>query len=101
MEWLPITDEDNQDMSHEFLGCLIMQDGFKVRYRNIEEYTDELQKKIKKIYKKNGYEASLKYMQNFAYCEVTAIKSKPKYIDYALATVAVWGVYRIISMYLI
>ncbi len=48
MDWLAITDQDNQDMTHEFIGNLIMQDGFKVRYKNIEEYSSALQEKIKK-----------------------------------------------------
>jgi len=101
MDWLAITDQDNQDMTHEFIGNLIMQDGFKVRYKNIEEFSSELQEKIKKIFKHNGYDTKLKYLQNYAYCEVTALKAKTKYIDYAIAVGILWGFYRISIMYLL
>tara|TARA_B110000858_G_scaffold196245_1_gene254576 strand:+ start:1142 stop:1447 length:306 start_codon:yes stop_codon:yes gene_type:complete len=96
MEWLDkISDEQNQDLKSEFIGNLIMQDGFKVRYTNIEEYTSVLQNKITKIFAKNGYNAELNYMQNYAYLEITAIKKKPKYIDYALALGLFYGIYRL------
>jgi len=101
MEWLSITSDDNQDMTHEFIGNLIMKDGFKVRYNNIEEYSTVLQEKIKRVFSQNGYRADMNYMQNYAYLEVTAIKEKPKYIDYAIAVVFLWGVYRLSVSYLL
>jgi len=101
MEWLSITDDDNQDMHHEFIGNLIMQDGFKVRYKNIEEYSTKLQEKIERVFSQNGYSANMNYMQNYAYLEVTAIKQKPKYVDYAIAVVVLWGVYRLSASYLL
>ena len=77
MEWLDeVADEQNQDLKSEFIGNLIMQDGFKVRFTNIEEYTSALQKKITKIFAKNGFHIELNYMQNYAYLEVTAIRKK-------------------------
>ena len=101
MEWLDnVSDEDNQDMRSEFIGNLIMRDGFKVRYTNIEEYTSELQDKIKQVFAKNGYSVELKYMQNYAYLEVTALKKQPKYIDYAIAVGLLWGGYRLVGSYL-
>ena len=101
MEWLNITDDDNQDMKHEFIGNLIMQDGFKVRYNNIEEYSTALQTKIHKIFAKHGYSITLNYRQNYAFCEVTAIKEKPKFVDYAIAVLCLWGVYRLSISYLL
>lgn len=96
MEWLDeVADEQNQDLKSEFIGNLIMQDGFKVRYTNIEEYTSVLQNKITRIFAKNGYNTELNYMQNYAYLEITAIKKKPKYIDYALALGLMYGIYRL------
>lgn len=101
MEWLDnVSDEDNQDMRSEFIGNLIMRDGFKVRYKNIEEYTSELQDKIKKVFANNGYSIELKYMQNYGFLEVTAVKQKPKYIDYAIAVGLLWGGYRLVGSYL-
>jgi len=44
MDWLEIQSDDNQDIHHEFIGNLIMRDGFKVRYAQVELYTDELGK---------------------------------------------------------
>ena len=99
MDWLAINDQDNQDMNHGFIGNLIMRNGFKVRYKNIEEYSSELQMKIKKVFKKNGYETKLTYLQNYAYCEVTALEAKTKYLDYAIAVGTIWAFYRISIMY--
>ena len=102
MQWLDeVADEDNQDMRSEFIGNLIMREGFKVRYKNIEEYTTALQNKIARIYSKHGYSVELKYMQNYAYLEVTAIKKEPKYIDYAIAVGFLWAGYRLAASYLL
>ena len=102
MQWLDeVADEDNQDMRSEFIGNLIMRDGFKVRYMNIEEYSSALQGKIKRVFAKNGYSVELKYMQNYARLEVTAIKQKPKYVDYAIAVGLLWGGYRLVASYLL
>ena len=102
MQWLDeVADEDNQDLRSEFIGNLIMQDGFKVRYKNIEEYSDALQEKITRIFAKNGYSVKLKYMQNYAHLEVTAIKQKPKYLDYAIAVGVLWVGYRTVVSYLL
>jgi predicted butyrate kinase (DUF1464 family) len=102
MEWLDsVADEDNQDLRSEFIGNLIMRDGFKVRYKNIEEYSSALQNKIHKVFSKHGYSVELKYMQNYAHLEVTAIKQKPKYLDYAIAVGILWGAYRFVSSYLL
>lgn len=101
MQWLDeISDEDNQDIRSEFIGNLIMRDGFKVRYKNIEEYTSDLQSNIKRVFSNNGYTVELKYMQNYAYLEVTALKNKPKYVDYAIAIGLLWGGYRLVGSYL-
>jgi len=102
MQWLDeVADEDNQDLRSEFIGNLIMQEGFKVRYINIEEYSSVLQNKIKRLFAKNGYSVELKYMQNYARLEVTAIKQKPKYIDYAIAVGILWATYRFAAAYLL
>ena len=102
MQWLDnVADEDNQDMRSEFIGNLIMRDGFKVRYTNIEEYSSALQGKITRVFAKHGYSVELKYLQNYAYLEVTAIKEKPKYVDYAIAVGLLWGGYRLVASYLL
>lgn len=102
MQWLEeVSDEDNQDLRSEFIGNLIMRDGFKVRYTNIEVYSSLLQQNIKRVFGQNGYSVELKFMQNYAYLEVTAIKNKPKYVDYAIAIGLLWGSYRLISTYLL
>lgn len=101
MDWLSsVTDDNNQDIVHEFIGNLIMRDGFKVRYKNIEEYSSQLQHKIQNVFAQNGYSAELNYRQNYGYLEVTAIKQKPKYVDYAIAIGILWGVYRLAATYL-
>jgi ribosomal protein S8 len=102
MQWLDkVADEDNQDMRSEFIGNLIMREGFKVRYNNIEEYSSSLQEKITRVFAKNGYSVELKYLQNYAYLEVTALKQKPKYVDYAIAVGLLWGGYRFVASYLL
>jgi len=95
MDWLKIEDQDNQDMSHEFIGNLIMQEGFKVRYNNVEVYSENLRNEFLKVFGKNGYSISIIYKNNFAYCEITALRKKNKYMDYALALAGVWGTYRL------
>lgn len=95
MEWLKIENQDNQDIKHEFIGNLIMQDGFKVRYNNVEVYSEKLREEFLKVFGKNGYSISITYKNDFAYCEITAIKKKNKYIDYAMIVAALWGVYRV------
>jgi len=47
------------------------------------------------------YSVELKYMQNYARLEVTAIKQKPKYIDYAIAVGILWATYRFAAAYLL
>lgn len=102
MEWLnDVADEDNQDLRSEFIGNLIMREGFKVRYNNIEEYTSALQEKIQRVFAQNGYSVELKYLQNYSFLEVTAIKQKPKYVDYAIAVGLLWGGYRLVTSYLL
>jgi len=102
MQWLDeVADEDNQDMRSQFIGNLIMRDGFKVRYTNIEEYSSALQNKITRVFAKNGYSVELKYMQNYARLEVTALEQKTKYIDYAIAVGLLWGGYRLVASYLL
>ena len=102
MEWLNnIVDEDNQDLRSEFIGNLIMRDGFKVRYKNIDEYSTTLQNKIERIFAKNGYSTEMTYMQNYGHLEVTAIKLKPKYVDYAIVVGILWGGYRLMATYLL
>ena len=102
MQWLDeISDEDNQDLQSEFIGNLIMREGFKVRYKNIEEYSNSLQENIRRVFAKNGYSVELKYMQNYAFLEVTALKQKPKYVDYAIAVGLLWGGYRLVASYLL
>jgi len=102
MDWLDdVADEDNQDLRPEFIGNLIMREGFKVRYKNIEEYTSALQDKIQRVFAQNGYTVELKYLQNYSFLEVTAIKQKPKYVDYAIAVGLLWGSYRLVASYLL
>ena len=95
MDWLEIESEDNQDIHHEFIGNLIMRDGFKVRYTQVELYTDSLQEVIKKTFASKGYEVSIKYNNTFGYCEVTAIKKKNMYGDIAMFVAIAWAIYRV------
>lgn len=96
MEWLKISSQENQDMDFEFIGNLIMQDGFKVRYTNVEVYSETLRSLLKETFKKKGYSISITYRNDFAYCEVTAIKKNPRYLDYAVFVAAIWGLYRLV-----
>ena len=94
MEWLKLSSQENQDMNHEFIGNLIMQEGFKVRYTNVEVYSEELRRLIKSTFAKHGYTAYITYRNDYAYCEVTAIKRRHKYLDYAMIIATLWAVYR-------
>ena len=95
MDWLEIQSDDNQDIQHEFIGNLIMRDGFKVRYTEVELYTDDLRAEIQRVFGKNGYNVSIKYNNTYAYCEVTAIKKKNIYGDVAMACAIAWAIYRV------
>ena len=102
MQWLiEVADEDNQDMRSEFIGNLIMRDGFKVRYKILRSTAASCKTKLQRVFAKNGYSVELKYMQNYAFLEVTAIKQNPKYIDYAIAIGVLWGGYRFVASYLL
>ena len=95
MDWLEITSDENQDMCHEFIGCLIMKDGFKVRYKQVELYTDALREEIKRIFGKHGYSVSIKYNNTYAYCEVIAVKKGNIYGDIAICVAVAWAIYRV------
>ena len=95
MDWLEIQSDENQDMHHEFIGCLVMRDGFKVRYKEVELYTDDLRDEIKRVFAKNGYNVSIKYNNTFAYCEVTAVKKENRYGDVAMLIAILWAIYRV------
>ena len=95
MDWLEIQSDENQDMHQEFIGCLIMRDGFKVRYKEVELFTDDLQDEIKRVFGKNGYSVSIKYNNTFAYCEVTAVKKENRYGDIAMVIAIAWAIYRV------
>lgn len=95
MDWLDIPSDENQDMHHEFIGSLIMKDGFKVRYKQVEMYTDALQKEIKRIYSEHGYSVTIKYSNTYAHCEVIAVKKENMYGDIAICVAVVWAIYRV------
>ena len=95
MDWLEIQSDDNQDIHHEFIGNLIMRDGFKVRYTQVELYTDDLRAEIQRVFGKKGYNVSIKYNNTYAYCEVTAIKKKNVYGDIAMFVAIAWAIYRV------
>lgn len=97
MEWLNITDQDNQDMKHQYIGALILKDGFKVRYENIETYTDDMRKKFISIFYKHGYDIRITYSNTYAYCEITAVKTKHKYLEVALGICLCWAIFRTYS----
>lgn len=97
MEWLRIEHQDNQDMQYRYIGPLIMKDGFKVRYLNIETYSDDLRSMFVSVFYKNGYEITTKYNNAFAYCEITAVKRKTKYIEVALVICVIWALVRAYS----
>ena len=76
MEWLAVEDEDNQDMQHEYIGELILQKGFKVRYNNVEVYTDKMRKHMEQVFKAQGYTIQIKYNNTYAHMEITAVKTQ-------------------------
>ena len=96
MDWLKIESQENQDMMHEYIGNLIMQEGFKVRYQNVEVFSENLRNLLKTRFAKHGYTISIVYKNDFAYCEVTAIKKKHRYLDYAMIIAALWATYRMV-----
>lgn len=95
MDWLEIHSDDNQDMHHQFIGSLVMRDGFKVRYKEVELYTDALREDINRVFGKNGYSVSIKYNNTFAYCEVTAVKKENRFGDIAMLVAIAWAIYRV------
>lgn len=97
MEWLEITSEENQDMHAEFIGNLVMREGFKVRYKEVELYTDDLRNEIQRVFHKHGYIVNIKFNNTFAYCEVTAVKMENRYGDIAMAIAIAWAIYRAYS----
>lgn len=98
MEWLRVEDEHNQDMAHEYIGELIVEDGFKVRYTNVEVYTDSMREKFESLFKKQGYRIKVKYNNTHASIEVTAIKRKTKYLELAMAVAVAWALYRVYTI---
>lgn len=72
-----------------------MRDGFKVRYAQVELYTDELREDIENTFASKGYDVSIKYNNTYAYCEVTAVKKKNLYGDMALFAAIAWAIYRV------
>lgn len=97
MEWLNVEDEHNQDMSYRYIGPLILKEGFKVRYVDIDNYNDELRSKFINLFYKHGYDISISYVNSFAYCEITAVKRKNKYIELALGICVIWAAYRALT----
>ncbi len=97
MDWLKIDSQENQDMEFEFIGNLIMQDGFKVRYNNVELYSEELRSLFKKTFSKNGYMIMIKYRNDSMNCEITAIKKRHRYLDYAIVLASLWAIYRVLT----
>jgi len=93
--WIQIEHQDNPDISAEYIGPLIHKKGFKVRYNNVEEYTDELRKKIENLFYKHGYVIRVKYNSNFSYAEIIAEKKEPRYVEIALVIAILWVVWRI------
>jgi len=94
MDWLDITSDENQDMHYEFVGSLVMRDGFKVRYREIELYTDDLRDTFRSVFVKHGYDISIKYNNTYAYCEIVAVRKSNRYGDIAMTIAIVWAIYR-------
>lgn len=95
MDWLDIESDENQDMHHEFIGSLVMRDGFKVRYKEVELYTDELRQLFIRVFREHGYDVSIKYNNTFAYCEVTAVRKENRYGDVAMGVAIAWAIYRV------
>lgn len=97
MDWLKIRSQENQDMQSEFIGNLILHDGFKVQYSHVELYSESLRILFKKTFNKHGYTISIIYRNDFTICEITAIKKTHRYLDYAIILAVFWTVYRIWS----
>lgn len=95
MEWLDIDDESNPDIEPEFIGNLIMKDGFKARYRNVEVFSDQLRNNLIKLYEKHGYAIEISYNSNFINCEITAIKKRHPYLEAAAVISVLWVIYRV------
>ena len=95
MDWLRVEDGENQDMEHEFIGNLILEKGFKVRYTNVEVYTDSMRERFKTLFKKHGYDIKVKYNNNYAYVEITATQRKVHYVEFALIIALLWALYRV------
>ena len=96
MEWLAVEDEDNQDMQHEYIGELILQKGFKVRYTNVEVYTDKMRKHLEKVFNAQGYTIQIKYNNTYAHMEVTAVKTQNRYLELAIFVGIMWALYRVL-----
>lgn len=95
MDWLDIESDQNQDLHYEFVGSLVMRDGFKVRYREVELYTDELRVTFESVFSKQGYDISIKYNNMYAYCEIIAVKKQNRYGDIAMVVAIAWAIYRV------
>ena len=96
MDWLDnVNSPSNPDMQGEFIGNLIMKDGFKVRYNGIEVYGDSLRKQLEALYTSKGYVIDVIYNSNFSYCEVTAVKNNKPYLELAAAVILLWAIYRV------
>lgn len=95
MDWLNINDEPNPDIEPEFIGNLIMKNGFKVRYNNVEVFSDTLRKNMIQKYKNHGYNIEISYNSNFTNCEITAIREKKPYLEAACLITALWAIYRV------
>lgn len=98
MEWLRIDDEDNQDMQHEVIGDLILQKGFKVRYTNVEVYTDKMRKRFEQEFNKHGYSIQVKYNNTYAHMEITAVQKQVKYLEFAILIAVLWATYRVYTI---
>lgn len=99
LNWLNLDDQDNQDLEVRYIGKLILKDGFKVRYLNVETYTDHMRDRLTSHYASHGYNIHVKYNNTFAYCEVTAIKREKKYIEIAILLCCLWALYRVYTYY--
>ena len=82
-------------MEHEYIGELILQKGFKVRYTNVEVYTDSMRHMFESTFRKNGYDIKVKYNNTHAFVEITATKAVTKYIELAIFIAVLWAVYRV------
>ena len=94
MEWLAVEDEENQDMQHEYIGELILQKGFKVRYNNVETFTDIMRKKMQRVFKAHGYAIQIKYNNTYAHMEITAVKTQNRYLEIAIFLGIIWALCR-------